>query len=201
MRYLCIMKNLVFDLGGVVFARNKKNCPQKLLDFFSFVRAERMPEFWEEYDRGTATLDEVTDTLCRIKGCSRDACERLLAEAIARQEPIAPTERLLSDLKRAGYRLYVLSNMSREFIDFLRRQPVYGLFDGEVVSCEERTVKPEPRIYELLLERYGLDSAETLFVDDRPANVAAAQRLGIGGFLFDYRDPQGACDALRRMLL
>lgn len=201
MRYLCIMKNLVFDLGGVVFARNKKSCPQELLDFFSFVRAERMPEFWEEYDRGTATLDEVTDTLCRIKGCSRDACERLLAEAIARQEPIAPTERLLSDLKRAGYRLYVLSNMSREFIDFLRRQPVYGLFDGEVVSCEERTVKPEPRIYELLLERYGVDPAETLFVDDRPANVAAAQRLGIGGFLFDYRDPQGACDALRRMLL
>ncbi len=150
-----------------------------------------MPEFWEEYDRGTATLDEVTDTLCRIKGCSRDACERLLAEAIARQEPIAPTERLLGDLKRAGYRLYVLSNMSREFIDFLRRQPVYGLFDGEVVSCEERTVKPEPRIYELLLERYGLDPAETLFVDDRPANVSAAQRLGIGGFLFDYRDPQG----------
>ncbi len=201
MRYLCIMKNLVFDLGGVVFARNKKSCPQELLDFFSFVRAERMPEFWEEYDRGTATLDEVTDTLCRIKGCSRDACERLLAEAIARQEPIAPTERLLGDLKRAGYRLYVLSNMSREFIDFLRRQPVYGLFDGEVVSCEERTVKPEPRIYELLLERYGLDPAETLFVDDRPANVSAAQRLGIGGFLFDYRDPQGACDALRRMLL
>ena len=62
-------------------------------------------------------------------------------------------------------------------------------------------MKPEPRIYELLLERYGLDPAETLFVDDRPANVAAAQRLGIGGFLFDYRDPQGACDALRRMLL
>ena len=195
------MKNLVFDLGGVVFARNKKSCPQELLDFFGFVRAERMPEFWEEYDRGTATLDEVTDTLCRINGCTRGVCERMLGEAIARQEAIEPTERLLGDLKLAGYRLYVLSNMSREFIEFLRRQPVYRLFDGEVVSCEERTVKPEPRIYEILLDRYGLDPAETLFVDDRPANIAAAQRFGIEGFLFDYRDPQGACDVLRRRLL
>ena len=85
-----------------------------------------------------------------------------------------PTERLVGDLKAAGYRLYVLSNMSREFIDFLRRFPVYGLFDGEVVSCEEHTVKPEPRIYEILLERYGLTPSETLFIDDREMNIEAA---------------------------
>ena len=111
-----------------------------------------------------------------------------------------PTERLVGDLKAAGYRLYVLSNMSREFIDFLRRFPVYGLFDGEVVSCEEHTVKPEPRIYEILLERYGLTPSETLFIDDREMNIEAAA-LGIHGFVFDHRDPDAACDALRRRLL
>ena len=119
------MKNIVFDLGGVVFARNKNTCRPELIDFFSFVRAEKMPEFWEEYDRGTLTRDEVTDVLCRLKGCDRDTCAALIDEAIDRQEPIAPTERLIGDLKAAGYRLYVLSNMSREFIDFLRRVPVY----------------------------------------------------------------------------
>jgi len=95
----------------------------------------------------------------------------------------------------------VLSNMSREFIDFLRRFPVYGLFDGEVVSCEEHTVKPEPRIYEILLERYGLTPSETLFIDDREANIEAAAALGIHGFLFDHRDPASACEALRSRLL
>ena len=94
----------------------------------------------------------------------------------------APTERLVGDLKAAGYRLYVLSNMSREFIDFLRRFPVYGLFDGEVVSCEEHTVKPEPRIYEILLERYGLTPSETLFIDDSAANAAAGAALGYRTF-------------------
>ena len=195
------MKNIVFDLGGVLFARDKSKCTPELLEFFSFLRAPRMPLFWEEYDRGTSTLDEVTATISRMTGRSVETCSAVLQLAIDLQEPVKPTERLVRDLKAAGYKLYVLSNMSREFIDCLRRFPVYALFDGEVVSCEEGTVKPEPRIYEILLGRYGLDPAETLFIDDRPANVAAAEALGIRGFGFDHRDPAAACDALRRMLL
>ena len=195
------MKNIVFDLGGVLFARDATKCPQEFVDFFAFVRAEQMPRFWEEYDRGTATLDEVTETLCRLNDCPRVQCEEYLRCSIELQEPVRPTERLVYDLKAAGYKLYVLSNMSCEFIAFLRRFPVYGLFDGEVVSCEEGTVKPEPRIYEILLERYGLVPSETLFIDDRPANIEAAGKWGIQGRLFDYRNPEAACEALRCELL
>ena len=57
------MKNIVFDLGGVLFARDKSKCTPELLEFFSFLRAPRMPLFWEEYDRGTSTLEEVTATI------------------------------------------------------------------------------------------------------------------------------------------
>ncbi len=130
-----------------------------------------------------------------------EAWTRLVTGTLDMQEPVAPTERLVGDLKAAGYRLYVLSNMSREFIDFLRRFPVYGLFDGEVVSCEEGVVKPEPEIYRRLLGRYGLDPAQTLFIDDRPANIAAAAALGIRGQLFDHSAPAATCDLLRRRLL
>ena len=143
------MKNIVFDLGGVLFARDKSKCSSEIVEFFGFLRAPQMPRFWEEYDRGASSIGEVTDTLCTLTGRPRAVCERVLREAIDLQEPVAPTERLVGELKRAGYRLYVLSNMSREFIDCLRRFPVYALFDGEVVSCEEGTVKPEPRIYEI----------------------------------------------------
>lgn len=195
------MKNIVFDLGGVVFARNPQRCTPEFIDFFAFVRDPQMPLFWEEYDRGTWSLERTKEEMCRIKGCTREACDRFVEQAIALQEAIEPTERLIADLKAAGYRLYVLSNMSREFIDFLRRFPVYGLFDGEVVSCEEHTVKPEPQIYRILLERYGLDPAQTLFVDDRPCNIAAAEELGIRGQLFDAHQPETTCRTLRGMLL
>ena len=195
------MKNIVFDLGGVLFARDKSKCTPELLEFFSFLRAPRMPLFWEEDDRGTSTLEEVTATISGMTGRPVETCAAVLRLAVDLQEPVKPTERLVGDLKAAGYRLYVLSNMSREFIDFLRRFPVYGLFDGEVVSCEEGVVKPEPEIYRRLLGRYGLDPAQTLFIDDRPANIAAAAALGIRGQLFDHSAPAATCDLLRRRLL
>ena len=195
------MKNIVFDLGGVLFARDRKKCDPELLEFFGFLRAPQMPHFWEEYDRGMNRLEAVTQTLVEMTGRPYARCAEVLRQAIDLQEPIPATERLVGELKAAGYRLYVLSNMAREFIAHLRRFPVYGLFDGEVISCEELTVKPEPRIYEILLGRYGLDPGETLFVDDRAANIEAAGRLGIRGFLFDHRDPEASCAELRAQLL
>ena len=56
-------------------------------------------------------------------------------------------------------------------------------------------------IYIHRLDRFGLDPAETLFIDDREANIEAAAALGIHGFLFDHRDPASACEALRSRLL
>lgn len=195
------MKNIVFDLGGVLFARDRSKCDPEIVEFFGFLKSPRLPHFWEEYDRGTSSLAEVTQTLSEMTGRPYDTCASILQRAITLQEPVAPTERLVRDLKAHGYRLYVLSNMSREFIDYLRRFPVYAEFDGEVVSCEERVVKPEPEIYELLLSRYGLEASETLFVDDRPINIEAAAAFGIAGHLFDPRDPASSCEALRHRLL
>ena len=196
-----MIKNIVFDLGGVVFMRDPKKCTEDFINFFSFVRAEQMPYFWNEYDRGTRTLEEVKEDLCQLHNCDRKKVEEYLQLAIDKQEVIAPTERLIEQLKAAGYHLYVLSNMSKEFIAFLRRVPVYRHFEGEVVSCEEGVCKPEKEIYELLLERYSLNPAETIFIDDRKENVEAAEREGIVGYWFDRKDLEGSVNKLREQLL
>lgn len=198
-RIFAPMNSVVFDLGGVLFHRDPAKAGQELVEFFSFIFASKMPRFWEEYDRGVLRYDEVVDELCRVKGCSRAIADGHLRRSIVLQEPIAATEQLIHDLKQAGYRLFVLSNMSREFIDFLRRTDIYSYFDGEVVSCEEGTIKPEPRIYEILLERYALDASQTLFIDDRRSNIAQAEAMGIQGFLF--QDPVADCRTLREKLL
>lgn len=195
------VKNIVFDLGGVVFARDVKKLERDFIDFFSYIMLPEMPRFWEDYDRGVRSYDEVIGDLCDYNACDRAKAEEYLRRSILMQEAVPSTERLIAELKAAGYKLYVLSNMSREFIEFLRRVPVYAAFDGEVVSCEEHVVKPERRIYEILLERYGLDAGQTLFIDDRASNIEAARELGIGGFLFDHTDPEGSCAALRERLI
>ncbi len=196
-----MIKSVVFDLGGVLFRRDPKKCSPDFIEFFKFVRFPEMPRFWEEYDRGTLSLDEVIEILAKDKGVTIERCREYVDEAILKQEEIEPTEKLIVDLKSAGYRLYVLSNMSREFIDFLRKRPIYSYFDGEVVSCEELLIKPEPEIYNLLKERYSLVGSETLFIDDRPRNIEGAIECGINGVLFDRDNPEKSCEELRKRLL
>lgn len=195
------MKNIVFDLGRVVFAQDPNKSSDEFKQFFSYVAQTPMPRFWVDYDLGVSDFDTVVRELSAYRGVDEAYTRRLLLLAISRQETIAPTAKLIADLKQKGYRLYVLSNMSREFIDFLRQQEVYANFDGEVVSCEEGVVKPMPQIYDILLERYGLEPQETMFIDDRAENIEAAKAKGIQGFHFDRNDYEGSCSLLREMLL
>ena len=195
------MKNIVFDLGGVVFARDPRKFEPEFIKFFSYILLPQMPRFWEEYDRGVVSYEQVVTDLAEYNNCDRELADKNLRRSILTQEEIVATKALVADLKAAGYKLYVLSNMSLEFIEFLRKTEVYKYFDGEVVSCEEHVVKPDAEIYRRLVERYGLDVSETLFIDDRKENVEAARNEGWEGFNFNPRNPEESCAILREILL
>lgn len=195
------MKNVVFDLGRVVFAQDPAKSTAEFKQFFSYVSLTPMPQFWTDYDMGVLSFDQVAEELAAYRGVEPEFAREMITIAIGKQETIRPTEKLIDELKAAGYKLYVLSNMSREFIDFLRKQKVYENFDGDVVSCEVGIVKPMPEIYDLLLERFDLDPAETIFIDDRKENVDAAVAKGIATFHFDRNDYEGSCERLREILL
>ena len=195
------MKNVVFDLGRVVFAQDPAKSTAEFKQFFSYVSLTPMPQFWTDYDMGVLSLEQVAEELAAYRGVEPKFAREMITIAIGKQETIRPTEKLIDELKAAGYKLYVLSNMSREFIDFLRKQKVYENFDGDVVSCEVGIVKPMPEIYDLLLKRFDLDPAETIFIDDRKENVDAAAAKGIATFHFDRNDYEGSCERLREILL
>lgn len=195
------MKNIVFDLGRVVFAHNPARSSAERKQFFSYVAESPMPQFWVDYDRGVSSLDKVSEDLAAYRNVDVAYARSMIEQSIEWQEPIAPTAALIHDLKQAGYKLYVLSNMSSDFIAYLRRQEVYAYFDGEVISCEEHVVKPMPEIYDILVERFSLDVSQTMFIDDRKENVDAAERRGITPFHFDRNDYEGSCQRLRKLLL
>ena len=195
------MKNVVFDLGRVVFAQDPAKSTAEFKQFFSYVSLTPMPQFWTDYDMGVLSFDQVAEELAAYRGVEPEFAREMISIAIGKQETIRPTEKLIDELKAAGYKLYVLSNMSREFIDFLRKQKVYENFDGYVVSCEVGIVKPMPEIYALLLERFDLDAAEPIFLDDSKENVAAAAAKGIATFHFDRNDYEGSCERFREILL
>ena len=97
---------------------------------------------------------------------------------------IAGMEELIRDVKAAGYGVYLLSNAGESFARYEAQLPARACFDGVVVSCYEHVVKPDARIYRILLERFGLEAGECLFVDDTPRNVLGARRVGMRGYHF-----------------
>ena len=195
------IKNIVFDLAGVVFARNKERCPKELMDYFYFINSgEALPDFWNDYDRGTRSFEAVAEALAAFRSSDVETAKNMMATAITYQDQIPHTAKLIAELKSVGYRVFVLSNMSKEYIEYLRKMPVYSHFDGEVVSCEVGLTKPEKEIYTLLLERFGLEPSQTMFIDDRKENVEAAAQVGIVPFHFSTANAQQSCDQIRQII-
>ena len=97
-----------------------------------------------------------------------------------------------------GVRLLALSNWSAETFPVARdRYPFLAWFEGIVISGEVGVAKPDARVFEALIERYGVEPSRTVFVDDSEANVVAAEALGFIGVRFV--DPGALRDDLERM--
>ena len=179
--------NLVFDLGGVVVRWD----PDAIVAADPQVRAKvRADVFghadWLELDRGTLAREQAVARAAQRTGLAEGEIERLLRRVPPSLVAFPETVDLLYRLKRRGHSLYCLSNMHFASIEYLEQ--TYGfweVFSGAVISCRLKLCKPEPGIYAHLLERYALDAAETLFIDDVQANLDAAGRLGIRTLKFE----------------
>ena len=169
-------------------------------------RMEYEVEFWKdnvEYDfsQGACVAGEDTaafleDALSQLGLTRREANERMLqrARAVGRgfevegvlddwMSMLRPRRRmqtLVAQLKQRGYCVYYLSNIPEDVLDLLMHRDFEGLFDGGVASCEVKINKPDPRIYQALLDKYHLRADECIFIDDRADNLVAASALGFG---------------------
>ena len=175
---------IIFDLGGVLIDWNPDYVFDNLLD------AEKKKYFFEHIC--TSDWNEEQDTGRSIK----EATEMLVAKHPDWKEyieayyshwqemlggPIHDTVEIFKQLKQSGkYKLYALTNWSAEtFPVALELYEFLHWFNGRVVSGEEKMRKPFPQFYQLILDRFNLTPAETLFIDDNLRNVKAAEELGI----------------------
>jgi len=181
----------VFDLGGVLIDWNPRYLYRQLFagdeaGMERFLAQVTTPEWNLQQDAGRP-WDEAVEVLTKqhpeyaeLIAAYRDRWTETLGEAIG------PTVAVLDELRHAGVRLFALSNWSAETFPVARpRYPFLEWFEGIVISGEVGITKPDERVYRHLIERYGLDPATTVFVDDSEANVRAAQGLGMIGIRFE----------------
>ncbi|HSK37918.1 MAG TPA: HAD family phosphatase [Actinomycetota bacterium] len=182
-------KAVVFDLGGVLIDWDPRYLYRKLLAdeaaVEEFLATVCTPEWNAEQDRGRPFAEGVAELVERhpVHAAAITAYHERWTEMLGGD--IGGTVELLAELRAACVPLYALTNWSAETFGIAReRFEFLSWFDGVLVSGEERMVKPDPAIFRLLLDRFGLDPQATFYADDSPANVAAASELGFDAVRF-----------------
>ncbi len=185
-----MVKDIVFDFGGVLFDWN----PRYL--YRAYFNDENETEYflshictsdWNaEQDRGR-TFDEGVELLLRQYPQYAEPIRMFRDKwALTLRGEFPRSVELLKRLKAGGFGIYGLTNWSAEtFPSVYSKYDFLKLFDGIVVSGEEKLTKPDPEIYKILLKRYNLTAESSLFIDDNSANIEAAKNLGFKTVLFD----------------
>jgi 2-haloacid dehalogenase len=190
---------VAFDLGGVLIDWNARYLYRSLLPNESAIDAflaEVGFTTWNIALDAGRDWDEAVEWLAtrhpdrrQLIAAFRDRWEETIGG------PIVPVVEIVDELRAAGLRTFALSNWSRRTYDIAApRFPFLERFEAVVISGDVGLTKPDPGIYRELLRVGGLLPERTIFVDDTPGNVEAAERLGILGIVFT--DPA----ALRRDL-
>lgn len=198
--------SIIFDLGGVLIDWNPdyvfdslfEGAPEKKKHFFENICT---PDWNEEQDAGRS-IKEATDLLVRQHPEWKEHIEAFYGrweEMLG--GPINGTVEIFKQLKQAGrYKLYALTNWSAELFPVaLERYEFLHWFDGRVVSGEEKMRKPFPQFYQLLLDRFKINAAETLFIDDNLRNIQAAEAIGL--ICIHFQSPEQLREELNKLSL
>lgn len=184
-----MIRHLIFDFGAVLVDWD----PRYLyVPYFGdaakadWFLTEICPYTWNTQADGGRTLREITDERVALFPEWEKEIRMYYDRWIDMMGGTLPgMEELVRDYKARGYGVWGLTNWSRETFPLVRhRYPVFDLLEGIVVSGEERIKKPDPVLYRILLERYGLPARECIFIDDNPVNAAGGEGLGIRGLVF-----------------
>ena len=187
-----MIRNVIFDIGNVLVD----------FDWAKFVRRMAVDErevviienamwhsgLWNERDRGVQRDEDIFKKMLALAPQHQDLLmevDRHIGECVGRREFAIPW---IQELREKGYRVLYLSNYSRRMmqanwnaLDFI------PYMDGGIYSCDVKLLKPDPAIYMLMIERFGLKPEECLFVDDNELNTKGAEKCGFRTIrFFDY---------------
>ncbi|MGY4830720.1 HAD family hydrolase [Sphaerotilaceae bacterium SBD11-9] len=201
-------KHIVFDFGGVVFqwrphellrrtlphrAVDEAAAQRLVVDFFQNYKGD-----WGRFDRGTITVPELAPLIAERLGFELGEVQAVIEAVPGELEAQQATVDLLHRLHAKGHKLFFLSNMPEPYAVHLEStHEFFSRFTDGVFSSRVKLIKPEPAIYRLAIERFGIEPAQTVFIDDLAENVAMARAEGWHAIQFiDAKQVEAELDAL-----
>ncbi len=180
---------IIFDIGNVLI----RFAPEGFLEMLfpgdpekqeKMLREVYNGKYWIEFDRGTVSYPEAAQALVQEFGGAYEDYMKAMTGWIELKSPIEEGFRAARRCKRAGKKIWLLSNYHDTAYERLREKfdDWFNIFDGATISCYLHQIKPNPEIYQSLIEQSGLEPDRALFIDDTLANVEGAMHAGIHGF-------------------
>ena len=183
------MKTIVFDFGGVLVDWNPRYFYRSVFssedEMEWFLKNVCNTEWNLRHDCGVRFEDNWQELARKYPQYENQIKQYYIGWPQMLREEIPGTHAIVDELKLHGYKLYGLTNWSAQtFPIALKRFEVFRKMDGIVVSGQEKCIKPHPRLFEILVTRYGLNAQECIFIDDNITNTTAATSLGFDAIVF-----------------
>lgn len=188
-----MIRNIIFDIGNVFVRWAPTEVVQRCYDLPAG-SAENLAKaahlfrghgLWLDLNRGTLNMEQVRRAYREKVGLSEDEVERFFFHALDHQVMVEGTEELATHLKAKGYHLFALTDNVHEFVEHHKaHRTFWNLFEDAVVSDEVKLLKPDPAIFSLAVEKFGIAAPETVFFDDVLANVEGAKSVGMEARVF-----------------
>lgn len=195
------IKNIIFDFGDVLLDWNPRYLYEQHFEDKSemdyFLKNICNEDWNREQDRGRPFAEAVQILQEQFPKYHKQIAMFNDCWGTMLRSDIPGTVEILNQVGKTHH-IFGLTNWSAEKIKVAyERYSFLKQFDGIIVSAEEKLIKPDHEIYELLLQRFGIKAEESLFIDDNPANIKAAKELGI--CTIQFLDPQSLRKELKRL--
>lgn len=179
------IKNIILDIGGIIFDDSKKNLEKLLKKDCDTLYKIAYGEGFKECLLGNKKVDEYIETLSNYKDFE-DLKYILNKKNLSKSYPlITKNFDYIKTLKKQGFKLYLLTNITEESYNYINNLiNINSIFEGGIYSYQEHILKPDKRIYNLLVNKYNLEKSETVFFDDKERNVISAISQGIDSYVF-----------------
>ena len=178
-----MIKNIIFDIGGIIFDDSITNISNVLKEDASELYKKVYDKSFVNCLLGNQSIEDYIETF--KDDASYEKIKYLLNDLYVSFPLIKENFDYILNLKDRGYNLYLLSNITKESYDYIKSViDIDKVFSGGVYSYQEGIIKPDKKIYELIIDKYGLNKDETIFFDDRQKNVDVAIEAGIKSILF-----------------
>lgn len=185
-----MIKHLVFDLGNVLVEFKPKDYMERLgfeeKDITNLHRIIFKDKRWNEFDRGTITIDEYVADLKKENPEYQNHFSSMFSGNWI-NNLFRPKLETISFLKKATghYGIHVLSNVSMYVLDYIKTLDFWPNINSGTYSYQIGACKPENEIYQAFFKDNNLKPQECLFLDDLKANIDAAKKFGMHGIVFN----------------